>query len=273
MKISCLPVSLFADVMNLKMSIKELAHLSKESGLDGMDLGMGLVFGQTQTYVDKMNADIASEDMNLIMITTYPDFTHPDVLQREREEAYFVRDIALASQLHAKYLRILAGQAHPGTSRADGIGWAVESFKRMSDVAEKYGVMLLYENHSKPGAWDNVDFSFPTDIFLEICEKTKDTNIRINFDTCNTLAYGDDPMVVLGTIFDRLETIHAADIREKGQFHPCLVGEGAVPFEEIFSYVKSRGWDKWICIEEASGTGPSALKKARDFVRTTWDNI
>jgi len=50
------------------------------------------------------------------MITTYPDFTHPCATQREREIEYLRNDIAVASQLNAKFLRVTAGQAHPETT-------------------------------------------------------------------------------------------------------------------------------------------------------------
>lgn len=116
---------------------------------------------------------------------------------------YLRHDIALASQLGAKYLRILAGQAHPAVLVTEGIEWVVEYFKRTDEIARKYGVMLLYEDHSKPGAWDYVDFSLPTDVFLEIVERTRDTGIKINFDTGNTLVYGDDPLPVLEKVIDR----------------------------------------------------------------------
>ncbi|MBT3320631.1 MAG: sugar phosphate isomerase/epimerase, partial [Clostridia bacterium] len=38
-----------------------------------------------------------------------------------------------------------------------------------------------------------------------------------------------------------------------------------------FSYLKSVGYDKWMCIEEASFTGMDGIKKAVDFVRNTWE--
>lgn len=74
-------------------------------------------------------------------------------------------------------------------------------------------VTLVYENHAKPGAWHTVDFSYATDIFLEIAEKTKDTSILINFDTANPVAFADEqePMKILSQIIHRLGTVHIAD--------------------------------------------------------------
>jgi len=132
-------------------------------------------------------------------------------------------------------------------------------------------VQLLYEDHSKPGAWDYFDFSYPADIFLEICAGIRDTGIRINFDTGNIAALGLDPLSILTRVFDRVETIHVSDMAEKGKFQPVLIGTGVVCFKEIFSYLKSKGFDNWLCLEEASFTGSEGIRKAAEFTRKTWD--
>jgi hypothetical protein len=48
------------------------------------------------------------------MVTTYPDFTHPDPTERERELTKLEDDIVGASRLGADLVRVTAGQAHPG---------------------------------------------------------------------------------------------------------------------------------------------------------------
>lgn len=272
MKVSCLPVSLFQAMLNNSLSIKEWARIAVEIGLDGIDLSQMLIKNHTPVYLKQVRNDLESEGINIVMITTYPDFSHPDALQREREMEYLRHDIAVASYLGAKYLRILAGQAYPGITRSDGIKWVVENFKRASSVADKFGIKLLYENHSKPGAWDYYDFSHPTEIFLDISNAIRDTSIKINFDTGNTLVYGDDPILVMKSMIDRIETIHASDIAEVGRFKPVLLGEGVVPFKEIFSILKAEEFDGWICVEEASDTGKEGIEKAVNYIRKAWQD-
>ena len=50
--------------------------------------------------------------------------------------------------------------------------------------------------------------------FLEIFEGIRDTDIRLNFDTGNIVAYGDDPIPVLTEAIDKVETVHVSDIEE-----------------------------------------------------------
>ena len=268
MKISCLPVSFFRAMQDGSMPVKEWVDAAKQCGLDGIDLSMLLVANHTPVYLSQIKEDLS--ELPLVMITSYPDYVHPDAQQRQRERDYFYRDIALAAELGAQYLRMTPGQAHPDMDKRQGIALTIEAFKRSADAARKHGVKLLFENHSKPGCWQYPDFSHPTDVFLEIADGIRDTGIGINFDTANTIVYGDDVLAVLNEVIDQVVTVHAADTATSGALNPTVIGEGIVPFDEIFSRLKKHGFDGWICIEEASNTGIRGVKKAAEYVRAAW---
>ena len=122
-------------------------------------------------------------------------------------------------------MRITAGQAHPEMEVNKGIDLVVENFHKIAPVADKFGVKLVYEDHSKPGAWDYMDFSNPPDIFLSIAKQIKDTSIGINFDTANILVAGEDKTIeVLEQVIDKVETIHVAETATKGKMDPVLLG-------------------------------------------------
>ncbi len=271
MKISCLPVSFFPSLIEGRMSIREWARIGREAGLDAIDLSLLFVKHHAPSYLKRLKADLQAEGMPITMIATYSDFTHPDPVQRQREVDYLNRDIALASFLGARYVRITAGQAHPETSVEKGRAWVIDCFKEAAFTANRYGVMLLFENHFKPGAWDLADFSFPTDVFLGIADQILRTGIKINFDTANPIVYGDEPLFVLEKVITQVETIHAADTLIKGRLEPVLLGRGIVPFRNIFSFLKKYRFDGWICIEEASRTGTQGIIDAAKFVREKWD--
>jgi sugar phosphate isomerase/epimerase len=271
LRISCLPVSLFSAIIERQMSLPDWAEQGKRLGLDGIDISLLFIESHSPAYLGALKRKLKETGMPLVMATTYPDFTNPDAVQRKREMAYLWRDIALASELEVRYLRVLAGQAHPGTGRAEGIEWAVDNLAAAANTAREYGVMLLYEDHSKPGAWDYYDFSYPADIFLEMCERLRGTGIRLNFDTGNVAALGLDPLSILAQVVDMVETIHVADMAESGKFKPVLIGTGVVAFSKLFKYLKSKGFDNWLCIEEASFNGLEGIQKAIEFTRRTWD--
>jgi sugar phosphate isomerase/epimerase len=253
-----------------RMTLKAWTGLAVEAGLDGVDLSVLFVRNRTPRLLTQLRRELESGGLPVVMITTYPDFSHPDPIQLAREMEYFRSDIALASELGAAYLRITAGQAHPSVSADDGVPQVVEQFKRAAESAERFDVGLLFENHSKPGAWDLPDFACPTEIFLRIAEAIEDTGIGINFDTANPLAFGDDPLPVLEAVIDRVVTVHASDTSVRGRLEPVLLGQGLVPFDLVFERLKRQGFDGWICIEEASGRGAEGVGLAAGFVRDAW---
>lgn len=235
MKLSCLPVSLFKELDGGEMSIKEWAEYGKSIGLDAIDLMMVNIKSHTPKYLKMMKEGLDEAGIGIAMITTYPDFTHPCETQRKREKIYLDNDIAVASQLGAKLLRVTAGQAHPETSREDGIKWAIEGLLSVEETAKELNVKLVYEDHSKPGGWDYMDFSNPPDIFLEIAKGIKGSSVGINFDTANILVAGEERTV------------------------------------EVFTCLKKHGWDKWLCIEEWGNQGLEGIKKAVETTKKLWE--
>ncbi|NMA32663.1 MAG: sugar phosphate isomerase/epimerase, partial [Alphaproteobacteria bacterium] len=177
MKISCLPVSLFEDFLIGKRTLIDWIQTGSKIGLNGIDISTIMVKNHTPLYINQIKSNLKKYKIPIIMYSTYPDFTNPEKLQRDRELEYLRSDIALASSLKAKYIRLVAGQAHPGVSVRKGIKWVLENFKIAEETSNKYKISLVFENHSKPSVWKFADFSHPTEIFLEIVEKLKDTSI------------------------------------------------------------------------------------------------
>ena len=271
MKLSCLSVSLFPAIINGEMTIREYARLCKSLGLDSFDLGIIQLKNHTPNYINQLKKELEEEGIHPVMITTYPDFTHPSEIQREREFEYLRHDIALASNVGAKFLRITAGQAHPETPVKEGIQWVVDNFRKAAPVAEKFGIKLVYEDHSKPGAWNYMDFSNPPEIFLEIAKKIEDTSIGINFDTANILVSGNETTLeVLEQVIGKVETIHVAETATLGKMDPVLLGTGLAPVKAVFSLLKKHGWDKWLCIEEWGNMGIPGVIKAVEYTRKMW---
>ena len=234
MKLSCLPVSYFREIIDGRMSIRDWALEGARTGLDGIDLSVLFLKSRNPEYLDKTRREIEEAGVRVAMVTTYPDFTHPDPEERERQLAKLQEDIVTASRLGADLLRVTAGQAHPNVDRRDGIEWAANGLSKAMEFARAYPVKLAYENHAKPGAWQYTDFSHPTDIFLEIVERTACVSLGVNWDTANTIAYGDDPLPVLRRVVDRVISVHAADTSTRGELKHVLLGTGLVPFKEMF---------------------------------------
>ena len=270
MKLSCLPVSFFSAIIQGAMSIADWARIGREAGLDAVDLSVLLLTSLDFSYLKRIREDIQSVGMKLAMVTSYPDFTHPDASERrkqiEREKDY----IRAVAELGGAMIRITAGQAHPGLTEADGIRRALDGFKACEEKALQEGVQLALENHGKPGCWEYTDFDQPTPIFLSLAEGIRGSTIRINFDTANPVVYGDDPLEVLKHIADQVISVHAADTCTSGELNHVLLGTGLVRFPDIFAYLKKSSFDGWICMEENSKLGARGVIEAAAFVRRSW---
>ena len=271
MQLSCLPVSYFREIISGEMSVAAWARQAAGIGLDAVDLSVLFLERRDNSYLKAMRKDIEDAGLRVAVVNTYPDLTHPDPVARESQLSQLQTDIASIGLLGAQMARVTAGQAHPETRREEGIAWAVEGLTRAVDAAQRAGVRLVFENHSKPGAWPYPDFCYPPDIFLAIAERLAGTPIGILFDTANVVAYGRDPLPVLSAVLDQVVCVHAADTRAPGVFQPVLLGTGAVPFNAIFSILKRAAFDGCISIEEASGLGRNGVARAVEFVRAMWE--
>jgi len=254
------------------MTVKEYAALCRSLGLDGFDLAIILLKNHTPRFIQEFKEEISEEKIPLVMLTTYPDFTHPDAMQREREFDFLVHDIALASAVQAKFLRVTAGQAHPGVTEDNAVAWPVHYLAKAAAVADKYGVQLVFENHSTSKGWYYMDVSNSPRVFLEIVKQLDATSIAVNFDMANVLVSGEENTIeVLDQVITKVKTIHVADTSAKGKMDPVQLGTGIVPMKEIFSYLRSKQYDGWLCLEIWKDEGVESIRKAVGFVKDTWE--
>jgi sugar phosphate isomerase/epimerase len=270
MKLSVLPVSYFKAIVSGEMSIGDWAREGVELGLDAIDISILFLTERDEISLRSFRKEVEDAGIHICGASTYPDFTHPDPTERKRQKEQFKYDLDALSKVGTKVVRITGGQGHPVLKRQDGIAWALEGILGAVAAADQHGIQLVFENHAKPGVWDYPDFDFPTDIFLEMAQQLKDTPVKIQFDTANPIAFGDDPLPILEQVIDRVAVVHASDTSVKGELVPSVIGTGLVPFDKILGRLAEHGYEGWISIEEASGTGAVGVITAVEFIRETW---
>ena len=270
MKLSCLPVSYFRALIEGTMTIPEWLAQAAALGLDGTDLSVLFFERRGAAMLRDLRTRIADAGLSLAILNTYPDLTHPDAATRQGEARQLVEDIRLASLLGAANVRVVAGPRHPETTRADGIRWCVEALRAASAAAGDEAVRLVFENHSQPAGWERPDFSFDPEVFLSIADGLAGSRVAILFDTANPIAWGAEPLAILERVIDRVTCVHAADTSVRGMLRPSQIGKGLVPFARIFRRLKQAGFDGWISIEEASGTGTAGMRQAVSAVQRAW---
>jgi len=270
MRLSCLPVSFFAEIIDGRMPVAEWARLGRSLGLDAIDLSILFVQPRTIERARRLREEIEAAGSRVAMITTYPDFTHPDPAQRRKELGLAIETVHLAEALGADLIRVTAGQAHPSTARAEGTAWAVEGLSSLVEAVRSSPVRPVYENHAKPGAWEYTDFSTPPEIFLDIVRRTAACGLGINFDTGNAASFHADPLAMLDQVIDRVVSVHVSDTAVFGELKPVEIGTGIAPIAAALDKLAAHGWDGWLCMEEASFQGQQGIAAAARFVRLAW---
>lgn len=271
MKLSSLPVSLYPDLTDKRRTLVDWFNFAGALGLDGADISVVHLQSHQPDYLRTLRHQAAEAGVQIAMLVTYADFTHPDAAERTRQVEEIRAYCDVAAQLGASFMRVTAGQAHPGVERAAGIEWAVAGLTACLEKAAAAGVTLCYENHTKGYAWTYNDFSQPADRFLEIVARTEGTTLKLLYDTANTLAAGDDPLAVLDQVKHRVAMVHVNDIRQAGRFEPVLLGTGVAPVQEIFSRLVQIGFDGWVSVEEASKTGEDGFRRAIPYALQLWE--
>jgi len=223
------------------------------------------VFRETRSQIE-------GEGIRVAGIMAYPDFVNPDAQTREKEMELLEGDLVLAKEIGADFIRVTAGQQNKEIKRDEGIEMAALGILRAVEMAKSYGISVLYEHHAKPSVWEYPDFNLPVDIFLEIYEKVKHAELRVLFDTANPLVYGVDPMPLLEQVYENVGCVHISDIKTKGKQEMTVIGTGIVPIKEVITYLKHRGYNGWISLEEASHTGYAGAETAAKTVISMWQD-
>ena len=271
MRLSCLPVSLYDDIFTGKSTVADWIQLGAELGLDAVDFSIKFFPNRDAETIKNTRSALERFGIEPCMLACYCDFTHPDAAQRAQALTALKADIALAKAFGAQFIRVTAGQNHPGIERQAGVRWVAEGFRSALDEAERYGITLAYENHTKGAPWDYWDFSQPTEIFLEILDTLSDTPLGVCFDTANPLVLGEDVLTLLEEVIQRVVVLHIFDLRAVGVFEPVRVGRGASPIPQIFSRMRQAGYEGWLSIEEASRSGQKGFTQSIAYVRETWE--
>ena len=272
MPFSCLPASLYPEISSGERTMADWFRLAAEIGLDGADISVAHLDSLESQYLNGLRRQAQDAGVVIAGMVTYTDFTHPDPAVRSQHRQELRYYIDAAAQLGVSFLRVTAGQKHPGVKRQDGVSWAAEGLTAWVEEAEAAGVTLAYENHAIGYVWTYFDFSQTASVFLEICERTADSGLQLLFDTANLLAVDDDPLTVLDAVLPRVAAIHVSDIRQAGSFEPVLIGTGVTPLDAIFERFRKAGFDGWISVEEASKTGEEGFRQAIPKARELWQN-
>jgi sugar phosphate isomerase/epimerase len=267
-RISVFPKCYLEDLVEGRMDLLEWIDRGSRLGAEGLELYDGFFRRTGGASLRPVKEALARAGQEVSLLCFSPDFTHPDPAERRRQAARQGAAIDLAADLGSGFVRTLSGQRHPSTSREDGVRWAVEGIRASLEHAERRGVVLCLENHYKDGLWRYPEFAQRSEVFLEIVEQVRSPWFGVQYDPSNAIMAGEDPLLLLDQVKDRVVSMHASDryLAEGGRledlrqadgtigYSPLLrhgeTGRGLNDYDAIFRTLRSVGFRGWISVED-----------------------
>jgi len=273
MRLSCLPVTFFGAISQGQMPLAEWMDFAAELGLDGIECGPLLVkpLGPATPAEFRRLAD--ARGLAVSNYTGYSDFAHPDREVRKLELAALLTNLQVARELGSPSVRALTGQQWPGVGPEEGIRWVIEGVRQAAEEADRMGLRVNVENHTKAATWTHFDFAMQGDIFLRIMEGLRGAPVGVQFDIANPLVAREDVLALFEQVRSRIGYVHLNDVRQVGVFEFVPVGTGLAPLREVLSRLNEQGYAGWVGIEEASRTGREGFRQAVRSSREVMESI
>lgn len=182
----------------------------------------------------------------------------------------FRRNLQLGARLGVKYVVTGTGDRHgDSTSIEDEAGFS-RTIRKLAEAAGDFGVTMAIETHG-------ANYATGAQL-LKLIQKVDSANLAINYDTGNTIFYGDtDPYDDLEVCLDHIVGIHLKDkAGARAEWNFPAVGEGETDFARIAGILldSPRQGSIPLSIEvEFTPKGPSSLDQVHTAVQTSVETI
>ncbi len=258
--LNCLPVSIFGDICRGDMKVSEWASAARDMGLDGFDISVLFIRDRTPHGLAEFRRELEVSGLPCLVMDLYSDFTDLRPGMYEKELVRALSDIAVASDLGVRAVRITAGQFHPEFPEDAQLEQAIRGILECKPFADRVGVEMLWENHSKPGAWEHPDFNYDPVRLKKMAARLRGSGVYMNYDVANAYLIGLGPDY-LKECLPEVRCIHLNDIASKTPLRFAGLLEGSVPIRENLEVLKEAGYRGIITVEEASFGGLDGIRK------------
>lgn len=146
--------------------------------------------------------------------------------------------------------RFLIVPGFPPDRRSSRAAW-LETARLMNEIAERlrpYGMRTGYHNHHIE--FQPMEGELPWDTFFG----NTNPEVVMQFDTGNALHGGGDAPTFLKRYPGRATTVHLKEYSKTND--KALIGEGDVPWDEVFRLCEGEGGTEWYIVEQESYAYP-----------------
>lgn len=282
-KIAVFPKGYMDQLVSGELDLFEWIEMAGTLRADGLELYPLFLKSTDKAYLRRIKEAAAKQQLEIPMMCSSPDFTHPDPSYRS-DEVRKLKDMidvmAFLGPAEFRSCRVLSGQRRPGVAKEDGIRWTVEGIRELLPYAERSNVCLVMENHYKDGLWEYPEFAQASELFLDVIRQISSPSFGVNYDPSNAIVAGEDPLKLLDQVKNRVFTMHASDryLKEgytlddlktytlKGYSEALahgVIGKGMNDYDHIFRVLREIRFQSWISVED----GVNGLEEMAASVR------
>ena len=177
---------------------------------------------------------------------------HPDGLHGGQDEvalADLKKTIPMAREVGTQLMRIVAcSMVHVNEPHEPLVRNSIRMLREAIEVAKGYDVTLALENH--------IDFT--SGEILQILEGVDSENLKVNFDTGNSLRLYEDPVEACRNVAPYVVATHTKDITVRRGGSPaerflwwpsCTVGTGLVDIPALTKVLDEAGFTGSLAVE------------------------
>lgn len=292
MKIAAFPKCYLDDIcVHRTMTVFDWMEMAAGLEVEGLELYEGFFESLEPAYLDAIGEKLEAGGHAMPMLCVSADFTHPDRDGRTRAVEHQLAMMEAAKRLGGMgtACRILTGQRYPGLSVEEGLARVAECYAQILPQAESLGIVLALENHYKDGYWHHPEFAQKMDVFQRVLDMVPASPwFGVQYDPSNALVAGDDPLVLLDAVLERVVTMHASDrylvegasledlwasdgtIGYLDALRHGVTGEGLNDYDTIFTKLAAADFTGWVSIEDGMN-GMDEMKRSVDFLKRMRD--
>lgn len=156
-----------------------------------------------------------------------PSLANPEFDARNWRIQYTLACMDMAEILGTDLLVINSGRMNPGCPPEKGLQYLHISLEILVAEAEKRGLRLALEY--EPGLLIE-----RADEAMLLLDHFDSQNLGINLDLGHSWVAGEDPILIIETLQDKLFHIHLEDIKDRKHYH-LIPGEGNIPLPSILA--------------------------------------
>ncbi len=235
----------FSDEINEKIDV-QFAHIKsldicyfEPRGIDGTNIA-DITDSQLKKLKEKMDREgikVSSIGSPIGKIKITDDF--------EAHLKKLARVIEIAKALDTKYIRVFSFYIEKGDDLEKWHDEVIYRMKKMAELAEREGVILLHENEKD--IWGELPEQCD-----RIIREVNSTALRAVFDPANFIQAGAKPYPdAYNLMKPHIEYMHIKDAREDGHVVPAGYGIGGI--DKILCDLKASGWKGFLSLEPHLG--------------------